>query len=78
MIEQINKHIDEVERLENIVVENAEKILGQIDLDKLLAEPRTYLNGLVGAFVEDHLDEIELAEKEGIRFGKAIIKAGKK
>ena len=75
MIKEINNHIDEVEKLENIVVDNAEKILGQIDLDKLLADPRGYLNGLIGAFVKDHLDEIELAEKEGVKFGKAILQS---
>ena len=77
MIEAINKHIDEVERLENIAVENAENIFKQIDLDKLLENPRIYLNDLIGAFVNDHLDEIELAKEEGLRFGKAIIKEAK-
>jgi len=71
----INKHIDEVERLEQIVVDNAEGILSQIDLDKLLENPREYLTGLFNAFVTDHLDEIEEAQKEGERFGKSIVKS---
>lgn len=70
----INKHIDEVERLEQIVVDNAEKILPQIDLDALLKDPRGYLGLVITAFVEDHTDEVVLAEKEGVRFGKTIIK----
>jgi len=69
----INKHIDEVERLEQIVVDDAEGILSQTDLYKLLENPREYLTGLFNAFVTDHLDEIELAKKEGVRFGKSIV-----
>ena len=61
--------------MEKIVVDNAENIFEQIDLDTLLKDPRKYLNNLVGVFVEDHLDEIKLAEKEGIKLGKAILKA---
>ena len=75
MLSMINKHIDEVERLEQIVVDNADKILGQIDLNLFMKNPREYLTGLINAFVTDHLDEIELAQKEGEQFGKSIVKS---
>jgi len=74
-ISVIDKHIDKVEELQDIVVESSDRIIEQIDVDALMADPKGYLEGLTKAFVEDHLDEIAEAEKEGVRFGKAINSA---
>ena len=71
------KHIlavtDREVELEEIVATNADKVLEQIDLDALLADPSTYLNDLAQAFLSDHMDEIEEGAKAGKAFAEKVL-----
>jgi hypothetical protein len=49
-------------------------ILGQIDIDELLKDPEGYLMALGTAFLDEHIDEVETAHKEGSKFAKKILK----
>ena len=49
-------------------------ILGQIDIDELLKDPEGYLMALGTAFLDEHMDEVEKAYKEGSKFADKILK----
>lgn len=74
MAEHILGIINKEEELEEEVAINAEKILGQIEIDVMLVDPFTYLNELAQAFLSDHMDEIEQGAKEGEMFAEKVLK----
>jgi len=70
----VRKHIENLDNLEEVIIENADNILQAIDLDEFLKDPESYLLLLSDAFLKEHIDEIEKASKEGERFASEIIK----
>ena len=74
MAESVLKHLEKIDRLQEEVNENAEKILRVIDLDKLLKDPQEYLRKLGIAFLSEHIDEIEKGAKQGEKFAKEVLK----
>jgi len=69
----VHNYLDTLEGLKDEVVNNADNILGVIDLNELLKDPEGYLLSLGDAFLDEHLDEIEKAKKEGIAFAGKIL-----
>ena len=63
-----------MDELDNVVIGNAENILAAIDLDELLKDPEGYLMALGTAFLDEHMDEVETAHKEGVKFADKILK----
>ena len=74
MAQLLHNYIDKLDKLDDVIVEYAEKILSVIDLDELLKDPEGYLMALSDAFLEEHLPEIEKAYREGEKFAKEILK----
>ncbi len=74
MAQLLHNYIDKLDKLDDVIVENAENILSVIDLDELLKDPEGYLMALSDAFLEEHLPEIEKASREGEKFAKEILK----
>lgn len=73
MAQLIEKHLNKLQALEDIVSENAEKILDVINLDELLKDPEGYMLLLGDAFLKEHIDEIEQASKVGKKFAKRVL-----
>ena len=73
MAQLIENHLNELQALEDIVSENAEKILSAVNLDELLKDPEGYMLLLGDAFLSEHIDEIEQASKVGKRFARRIL-----
>lgn len=73
MAQLIEKHLNKLQALEDIVSENAEKILDVINLDELLKDPEGYMLLLGDAFLKEHIDEIEQASKVGKKFARKIL-----
>ena len=74
MAQLVHRYLDRIDKLDDIIVEDADRILDAIDLDELLKDPERYLMALGDAFLEEHLIEIEKASKEGKRFAEEILK----
>ncbi len=74
MAQLVHKYLDKLDKLDDIIVDDADKILEAIDLDDLLKDPEGYLMALSDAFLNEHLPEIEKASKEGEKFAKEILK----
>mgnify|MGYP003135956396 FL=1 len=74
MAQLVHNYIDSLEGLKEEVVNNADNILGVIDLNELLKDPEGYLLSLGDAFLDEHLDEIEKAKAAGVRFADKILK----
>ena len=73
MAQLIENHLNELQALEDIGSENAEKILSAVNLDELLKDPEGYMLLLGDAFLSEHIDEIEQASKVGKRFARRIL-----
>lgn len=73
MAQLIEKHLNKLQALEDIVSENSEKILSAIDLDALLQDPEGYMLLLGDAFLKEHINEIEQASKAGKNFAKKVL-----
>ena len=73
MAQLIEKHLNKLQALEDIVSENAEKILSAINLDELLKDPEGYMLLLGDAFLKEHIDEIEQASEVGKKFARKIL-----
>ena len=74
MAQLVRNHVKKLDKLEEAIKENAENLLGAIDLDELLKDPEGYLLALGDTFLKEHLDEIEKANKEGKKFADTILK----
>lgn len=73
MAQLIEKHLNKLQALEDIVSENAEKILSAVNLDELLKDPEGYMLLLGDAFLSEHIDEIEQASEVGKKFAKKVL-----
>ena len=73
MAQLIEKHLNKLQALEDIVSENAEKILSAVNLDELLKDPEGYMLLLGDAFLKEHIDEIEQASEVGKKFARKIL-----
>tara|TARA_R100001443_G_scaffold108110_1_gene118324 strand:- start:204 stop:434 length:231 start_codon:yes stop_codon:yes gene_type:complete len=71
----INNHLDKLDKLEEVVVENADNILPSINVDDLLKNPENYLLALGDAFLKEHIGEIEQAADAGKAFADNILKS---
>jgi len=71
----INNHLNNLDKLEEVVVENADNILPSINVDDLLKNPENYLLALGDAFLKEHIDEIEKAANAGETFADNILKS---
>ena len=74
MAQLVHKYLDTLDKLDDVIVEDAENILAAINLDELLKDPESYLMALGDAFLEEHLSEIGKASDEGIKFAVKILK----
>ena len=74
MAQLVRKHIEKLDRLEEVITENADNILKAISLDEFLKDPEGYLLLLGDAFLKEHIDEIKKAGKEGEKFANSILK----
>lgn len=73
MAQLVHSYLDKIDNLRETVIEDADMILGQIDIDELLKDPEGYLMALGDAFLGEHIDEVEKAYKEGSKFAKKIL-----
>ena len=69
----MHNYLDKLDDLQEVVIEDSDLILSQIDLDELLQDPEGYLLNLGDAFLEEHIDEVRMAHKEGIKFADKIL-----
>lgn len=76
MAQSLDNHIKKLKELESVIKNNADNILNVINIDDLLKDPEGYLLALGDAFIKDHLDEIELAKKEGQRYAEEVLNGG--
>ena len=74
MAQLVRDYINSLDKLEEEVSNNADKILDVVDLDKLLEDPENYLLSLGDAFIKEHIDEIQEASNEGKVFANKVIK----
>ena len=74
MAQLVHNYLDKLDALQDEVVSNAENILGAINMDELLKDPEGYLLALGDAFLNEHIDEVEKAYEEGVRFADKILK----
>ena len=75
MAQLINNHLNNLDKLEEVVVENADNILPSINVDDLLKNPENYLLALGDAFLKEHIGEIEQAADAGKAFADNILKS---
>ena len=73
MAQLVHNYLDELDKLESVIKDNADNILNVIDLDELLKDPEGYLLTLGDSFLREHMDEIEQASKEGKKFAEKIL-----
>ncbi len=73
MAQLVHNYLNKLDDLQDEVVDNAENILGSIDMDELLKDPEAYLLSLGDAFLGEHIDEVEKAHKEGKKFADKIL-----
>ena len=67
---EIKDYIKKIDTLQEKVKSDAELILGQIDIDKLLDNPEGYLTALGVAFLNDHEKELSKGYKLGDEFAR--------
>ena len=73
MAQSVRNYVDNLDKIEEVVSDNAENILQAIDLDEFLKDPKKYLLLLGDAFLNEHIDELEQASKEGSRFANEVL-----
>jgi hypothetical protein len=70
----VHNYLDKLDGLREEVIQNADNILDAIDMDDLLNDPEGYLLALGDAFLKEHIDEIQEADKEGKKFAEKVLK----
>ena len=73
MAQLVLDYIDKIDSIQDVIRNDADTILDAIDLDELLKDPEKYLLALGDAFLNEHIDEIEQASKEGKKFANKIL-----
>ena len=74
MAQSVRNYVNNLDKIEEVVSDNADNILKAIDLDEFLKDPKKYLLLLGDAFLSEHIDELEQASKEGSRFASEVLK----
>ena len=74
MAQLVHNYLDKLDGLQEEVIQNADNILDAIDMDDLLNDPEGYLLALGDAFLKEHIDEIQDADKEGKKFAEKVLK----
>ena len=74
MAQLVHNYLDKLDGLQEEVIQNADNILDAIDMDDLLDDPEGYLLALGDAFLKEHIDEIQEADKEGKKFAEKVLK----
>ena len=74
MAQLVHNYLDKLDGLQEEVIQNADNILDAIDMDDLLNDPEGYLLALGDAFLKEHIDEIQEADREGKKFAKKVLK----
>ena len=74
MAQLVHDYLDKIDDLQETVIEDADMILSQIDIDELLKDPEGYLMALGDAFLGEHIDEVEKAHREGGKFADKVLK----
>lgn len=74
MAQLVHNYLDKLDGLQEEVIQNADNILDAIDMDDLLNDPEGYLLALGDAFLKEHIDEIQEADKEGKKFAEKVLK----
>jgi hypothetical protein len=70
----VHNYLNKLDVLDDTIKEDADNILSAIDLDELLQDPEGYLMALGSAFLEEHMEELERAAKEGKQFAINVLK----
>ncbi len=79
MAKPISKYLDDVQILQFKMQKDAEKILENIDVDKMLEiGVRPYLKSLGQAYLKEHNKEIKKAYKLGEKFADGVERISKK
>tara|TARA_R100001163_G_C4943854_1_gene114486 strand:- start:405 stop:635 length:231 start_codon:yes stop_codon:yes gene_type:complete len=73
LAQSVRNYVDNLDKIEEVVSNNADNILQAIDLDEFLKDPKKYLLLLGDAFLSEHIDELEQASKEGSRFANEVL-----
>lgn len=73
MAQSVRNYVNNLDKIEEVVSDNADNILQAIDLDEFLKDPKKYLLLLGDAFLSEHIDELEQASKEGSRFANEVL-----
>ena len=74
MARLVHNYLDKLDSLQDEVVNHAENILPAIDMNDLLNDPEGYLLALGDAFLKEHINEIDKAYSEGVKFAEKILK----
>ena len=74
MAQLVHNYLDKLDGLREEVIQNADNILDAIDMDDLLNDPEGYLLALGDAFLKEHIDEIQEADREGKKFAEKVLK----
>ena len=67
------QHLNRVDNIQKTIDDSAEKILEQIDLNKLLENTKPYLESVATAFLSQHRDTIKDGLKAGKDFANKIV-----
>tara|TARA_R110000744_G_scaffold137110_2_gene247518 strand:+ start:1791 stop:2021 length:231 start_codon:yes stop_codon:yes gene_type:complete len=70
----VNSYLDKIEIAKLKIGQDADKILEAINIDALVQNPETYLQGLGKAFLDEHSKDIEYGYKQGEKFAKEVMK----
>ena len=74
MASKVEKYLDRIDSLKDVAEKNSESLLKNIDLNKLMAEPRKYLKIYAKAFYEAHSQELLKAISIGEKHGRDVVK----
>jgi|TARA_R100000750_G_scaffold55672_1_gene41869 hypothetical protein len=67
------QHLNRVDSIQKTIDDSAEKILEQIDLNKLLENTKPYLESVAATFLSQHRDTIKDGLEAGRDFANKIV-----
>ena len=74
MAKILNNLLDKIDALKNKVDTEAGEILEVLDVDKVIDNPREYLEDIASQFIESYEDEMEEAKVMGENYARSILK----
>jgi|GEM_PF-1939824 len=77
MSNNINALQDRLDDLVEDIKADTDLILGQIDMEQLIADPENYIQNLAEEFVHQHESEIADGIKIGRKFARQVLKETK-